>query len=490
MTDAPREGAVGLRRELLDAIRLATDDLPWLRSVTLAGSFATGDSLDGVSDIDLIVVADRLDADRLHEMQSTCRNRLVAVLASYGWELFINMTLGPLKFDRDRLAVLHLMPYTVEGHIRHAIDSPFTCLDWQNAPIVYRRSLGEVYPVFGLQPSHFLSARRGLGDYLCDLRGGVVSWREIVGDSTDIREVARSKPMDERDRGEFGWHVLRFTMRNILKLLLRIDNPPSGDELPLLFFEHLPRGSDAIVPLYRRLAECKRTKDFSTAPDDLIDRLTTFLSDAEAGLRAIFDVESIRYVVVRHAKPEGLRTGPVRFLGRSDPGIAPETALGDVGSDIRRVVTSPLRRCVETAIGMGCEIAATDPRLIEIDYGRAEGMDYAELAETFPEIVEAWKRGEDPKFPGGESTGDVLHRVVDFLRDPSSNESAILVTHNVVIRCMLGLALNIPQAQWHRSSIPYATPFAFRWHPRYGLFVDLERALHRTIFADYERSYP
>ena len=46
MTAEPTEPA-RLRGAILDAIALAVEALPWLRSATVAGSFATADSLEG-----------------------------------------------------------------------------------------------------------------------------------------------------------------------------------------------------------------------------------------------------------------------------------------------------------------------------------------------------------------------------------------------------------------------------------------------------------
>lgn len=95
-----------------------------------------------------------------------------------------------------------------------------------------------------------------------------------------------------------------------------------------------------------------------------------------------------------------------------------------------RIVTSPLRRARETAevvtaaSGEGIRLEA-DPRLAEMDYGRWEGLTYAQVEALDPELRGRWEL--DPATlacPGGESGTDVAARVRDFLRDLGVAERA------------------------------------------------------------------
>ena len=38
-------------------------------------------------------------------------------------------------------------------------------------------------------------------------------------------------------------------------------------------------------------------------------------------------------------------------------------------------------------------------------------MNFKELSQKFPEIIESWNKGLDPKFPKGESLNDVFLRL-------------------------------------------------------------------------------
>ena len=71
----------------------------------------------------------------------------------------------------------------------------------------------------------------------------------------------------------------------------------------------------------------------------------------------------------------------------------------------------------------------------------------------------AWERGEDPPFPGGENTEAVRKRVVSFLKDQQGQVGrTLVVTHNVVLRCLAGSLLGINSTDWYRLRIPHVTP--------------------------------
>ena len=55
------------------------------------------------------------------------------------------MTFGPLKFNDDKTIVFHIMIYDIEGHRKHVLESPFTCLDWEYYPAIYGKNLSEIY---------------------------------------------------------------------------------------------------------------------------------------------------------------------------------------------------------------------------------------------------------------------------------------------------------------------------------------------------------
>jgi broad specificity phosphatase PhoE len=89
------------------------------------------------------------------------------------------------------------------------------------------------------------------------------------------------------------------------------------------------------------------------------------------------------------------------------------------GVRIDRIVSSPMLRALETAqtIATGRPVEV-DERLRELDYGRWEGLTYAEIDARDPELRTRWEH--DPAAthsPGGESGDDVAARALNFLVD-------------------------------------------------------------------------
>ena len=52
------------KQEIIAAVWRAVDPLDYARSTTLAGSFSCGAGLEGIADIDTIVIVNELDAAR------------------------------------------------------------------------------------------------------------------------------------------------------------------------------------------------------------------------------------------------------------------------------------------------------------------------------------------------------------------------------------------------------------------------------------------
>jgi probable phosphoglycerate mutase len=106
------------------------------------------------------------------------------------------------------------------------------------------------------------------------------------------------------------------------------------------------------------------------------------------------------------------------------------------------VLTSPLRRAVETAGHLGFSAPAVEPRLGEMDWGAWEGQTLAELRCHHGAAMAALEaRGLDFRPPGGESPRDVQTRVAALLAEiAASRRPVVAITHKGVIRAVLALA--------------------------------------------------
>lgn len=483
-----------LKENVQRAVFAAVDRLPYVVSATITGSFVDSQSLEGLSDIDVVVILDHVNRPRFEETQASLDHALRPVLARHGYDLRLNPTLGPLKYNEPGLAVLHVMMYSCDTHVDHVINSPFTCLDWQRSGVVRKKRLSEIYPVYGLQPRHFLGARRSAMDYLTDLDNGVISYRELNCDAEGYTEVRRTQPMGVRERHEFAYHVMRFLMRNLLKLVRRTnDVPAQADDLLNSYFEVFPREREGMAELFLSLAAKKRAHDYASDIPNLTAHMYRFVQAFERQFREEFVEGAGSHLVFRHA-PTAANVGEREFLGRSDIPIrddcfdAAELAAEVETANPAVVWCSPLRRCrqtVERFIGREDLEIVEDDRLVEFDYGECERLTVSQARKRFPGLFQAWGRQEDPCFPGGgENTMAVVRRVSSFMRErlADAGQDSLVCTHNGVIRVIVGMTLGIPQEQWHHIDVPHCAPITVVRSRRFGLFLNIPPAVERRMF--------
>jgi probable phosphoglycerate mutase len=154
----------------------------------------------------------------------------------------------------------------------------------------------------------------------------------------------------------------------------------------------------------------------------------------------------VRFAVLRHAPTEWNAIG--RVQGRTD------IPLSDAGRDVAsgwtvppdiaefQALASPLARTMETArLVLGFD-AATDERLVEMDWAVWEGRALPNLRAELGDLMAAWEaKGLDFRAPGGESPRDVQERLLPLLADVAiAGQATLAVTHKGVIRALYALA--------------------------------------------------
>lgn len=177
-------------------------------------------------------------------------------------------------------------------------------------------------------------------------------------------------------------------------------------------------------------------------------------------------------IIVRHATTAASEEG--RNLGqRSDPPLAPRgtelagrlgatltAELAELPHDQLRLVSSPARRCRQTAATIAEVIGITRPSetdvgLLEIDYGAWEGLTAAECRSRDPGRRAAWEANPyRTRCPGGESGADVARRALPVFQTIEAwlaedrARCAIVVAHNHVNRLRLCALLGWPMRQY------------------------------------------
>lgn len=172
--------------------------------------------------------------------------------------------------------------------------------------------------------------------------------------------------------------------------------------------------------------------------------------------------------LVRHGEPEEAYLK--RFLGRLDPGLSPRgmEQARRAGERLKlfapqAIVASPLRRADQTA-GIVADICGlpytTDPLLLEIGFGKLEGMTHAEACKIYPGVTDSWEAlAGDFSFPGGERFDDFNRRcrlMAEQIRD-YPEERIALVAHGGVLRSILCYLLAVEAEGPLRFRLTYAS---------------------------------
>lgn len=106
------------------------------------------------------------------------------------------------------------------------------------------------------------------------------------------------------------------------------------------------------------------------------------------------------------------------------------------------VISSPLKRCVKLAKALQVPFTI-DSRIKELDLGEWE----MKLMSTIPEVeIKKWQENlMEYKIPNGESNGDFLKRLNEFLKDIlKSKQDVLLVAHAGSINGMISILTKEP----------------------------------------------
>lgn len=163
-----------------------------------------------------------------------------------------------------------------------------------------------------------------------------------------------------------------------------------------------------------------------------------------------------RLLLVRHAPTATTRRSGFPADEELDPpGTRDADALARVRVD--RVVSSPSRRCVQTARATGWPDPEVDARWAELDFGSWGGRTFDEVVADAPDLLRRWQAdpmGTAP--PDGERLAQLAERVASALDDLGDRSGRVaVVTHAGPIRVAVLLAVGAPVTRlWHVDVAP------------------------------------
>ncbi|MFE4366809.1 bifunctional RNase H/acid phosphatase [Streptomyces sp. NPDC056835] len=187
----------------------------------------------------------------------------------------------------------------------------------------------------------------------------------------------------------------------------------------------------------------------------------------------------VTFVLLRHG--ETALTPEKRFSGSggSDPELsaagrrqaeAVAASLAARGT-VQEIVSSPLRRCRETAAAVASRLGldvTVEEGLRETDFGAWEGLTFAEVRERYADDLSAWLASPDvAPTGGGESFTAVGRRVAavrDRLLERYRGRTVLVVTHVTPVKTLVRLALGAPPESLFRMELSAASLSAVAYY--------------------------
>lgn len=164
-------------------------------------------------------------------------------------------------------------------------------------------------------------------------------------------------------------------------------------------------------------------------------------------------------ILVRHGQTDWNLTEI--FRGRIDiqlnnTGIKQAELLSGYLSSVKidAIYSSPLKRALKTAevIGNNHKLKMEiSPGLIDLDYGKWEGMSHQDVQDKYKELYAQWiDHPEQVKMPNGESLDDVRKRAMDVVKDLVARHDGtiVLVSHRVVNKVLICALLGLDNSHF------------------------------------------
>jgi broad specificity phosphatase PhoE len=183
-----------------------------------------------------------------------------------------------------------------------------------------------------------------------------------------------------------------------------------------------------------------------------------------------------RLLLLRHGETEWSRSGrhtsrtdlELTDVGRERAKLASEV-LAELELDNPLVISSPMRRALQTAELAGLTVDEVSPILQEWDYGNYEGLTTPEIRQTVPDWL-IWTHGAD----GGESVAAVTERAdgaVELALRHMASRDVVYVGHAHFSRSVI--------SRWVELPVPNGIRFAMA--PASIAVLGFEHAIRQII---------
>jgi probable phosphoglycerate mutase len=137
--------------------------------------------------------------------------------------------------------------------------------------------------------------------------------------------------------------------------------------------------------------------------------------------------------------------------------------LAPLGASIEAVITSPVRRTLESAqiLAERLELPLVEePGLAEMEFGTWEGMTFSEVQDRWPAELAEWLGSVDVAAGGGETFREVQDRVLGSLArvlGRYADRTVLVVSHVTPIKTLIAHAVEAPLTSLFRMELSTAS---------------------------------
>ncbi len=423
-------------------------------SATVVGSYTEKRSINNIGDLDIVVICRKLKKNIFERLIRKIKKK------KFKKKIIINPTFGPVKINSEQLLPIHLMIYDVNSHKDHVIKSPFTCYDWERSNIFRGRRLKNIFSVKNLKLNDFFNARRNSWEYLNDLKKNQISTRQYYFEKGKVLVKKKLVKIDQRNRGEFVYHVINFLIINLYKFLKNKNIKVSGKSFDN-FFLKITKNDKNLLNKFKSIKVDKIKKKLYY-DKNIIKIAFKFVKKYNNFIEKI-KKQYVRLNFIRHAKTSMNKKDI--FLGiKTNPKIISLNRKKIDNTKYDYIITSDLKRTQQTSRLFNYKKIMSNSLVNEINYGDADGMSIKLFKKKYPHIVKGWKKKIDVKFPNGENVNDVKKRVISFLQYLirfKKNTNLLIISHSFFLRVLISLILKLDMKKAHQIKIEHLKIFQF-----------------------------
>ena len=478
------------KKKLIKDIIKKYSTIKEIKSINFVGSFVKNKNY---SDIDIVIIVNHLDKGIFNQCNNVIK-KIDFKKHKIKKKIYINNTFGPLKFNNDKYLVFHLMIYTIGMHLKHVIESPFTCYDWERNTSDYGSNLKNIFSVGTLSLTDFKNKYRGISHYKKNIISGTIDYKKFAFYKKKFILKKKQFKVNKKLLIEFSYHIIKNLCNNFLKFKYSQNKIYSEKEINKLIKKIFNnKDYEKQINFYKKLKKDKINNSTSFSYNYLKSTIIEFIDSFDKYISILYKYKKT-LIFKRHFQTEYKKK---IFLGRK---LNPNIILKNKKSKIYnysnlKAITSPMLRSFNTAKKMQVKKIIRNNLINEIDYGKVEGKNINYMKTFYPEIIKEWKNKKDPKFPGGESSLDVQKRLIKFLKylktflHKDKDKKIIIITHNVVLRTLLGMYYQLPRYKWFLLDIDYGTEIPF-YLIKDKIYPNLDRKKMKKIFNKiYENSF-